>query len=270
MKEFFIKKDQDKITPGLTLLNYFSEYSEEKYSNEMFPRIVEYLLLNPSFNASQLFPLEIATKLQHLFSLFLKDTAEFMINLSAQHHHATSRVKLLEYYEADDFKNFYQVVNPSNYRAFDFFPIHSAKDSKALKLAIQMNFPVHDVNKFGIDTVKFALDNKKFENAIIILEKLWEEKKLTFKIDSPGMNVNQQDQNGQSLLMHAIKSNCEDNFIEWLLKTCYADPTLTDHDNFSVLDYVRLGMTSRRIAEAINENVQLYTNPGSAGPHLIF
>jgi hypothetical protein len=217
-------------------LNFFDFYAEEKYAAEMFPRIVELYIMNPDFNAAILYNKEIANALGHIFSLFLRDLAEFKEKLlKLQKDNQWSRREISQALEIEDYKTFFSMLTPQNQSKINVWPQFMAEDEKLFRKSLEIGFPIFAKNKFKKDALMIALkDTNSLEPALAILQFLWEK-----KIPVPkSFNYNVQDKRGDTLLMRAIINEKEPGFIEWLVKEIGIDVgTSNPHTGKTALSY---------------------------------
>lgn len=197
------------------ILNFYDHYTEKYHASEIFPRIVELYIVNPDFNIAFHYNEEIANAIGNLFSLFLKDMAEFKAKLlDVQIGNKWSRKEISKALEIKDYKAVFSMLTPENQSQINVWPQLMSEDEKLFKAAFEKGFPLFAKNKFGKNSLKFAIESNTFESAVEILHYLWEHK-LPIPKD---IDYNVTDKQGYSLLMRAVDKEPEPSFIKWLIE----------------------------------------------------
>ena len=112
-----------------------------------------------------------------------------------------------------------------------------------LKRVAAEGFPLNAPNKFNRTPLAVALQEKQLDIAAWLLEKLGDDKQPL-----PDFKVNEQDNHGQTLLIHAIKNAQSEDFIIWLIEQCAADVSISDNHRKTARDYATAaGSMSREI-----------------------
>lgn len=217
----YCKASGKKITDTL---NFYDFYNEKKYADEIFPRIVQLFIIDPAFNAAVNYNEEIANSIGNLFSLFLKDIAEFKSTLlEAQASNKWSRKEISRALEIQDYKTFFTMLTPENQSQINVWPQLMPEDEKLFKGAAEKGFPMFAKNKFGKNSLKFAVETNAFESALDILRSLWQNKQAVPK----NIDYNVTDKQGFTLLMRAIINDQEPAFIDWLIKEAGIDVSIS-------------------------------------------
>ncbi len=200
--------------PGTcSILNFLSVYSEDDRPYVLFPRLVEIYIQNP--DAYHLdYPYEILVMINHLFSEFIRDIAEFKLKLiELQAENTWSRVAISKALEDQDYKTYFSMVTTATQSSINEWP-QFRRSRELASMAVEKGFSIYSLNKFKKNILQMVLEDKHpdLKRGLDILEIIWETKG-----DIPKVDLNVCNKARFNLLVMAIIHDKNPEFIKWLI-----------------------------------------------------